>query len=69
MLPELPADQALERTTALMIEGTTLMPARVEAMTKGDWAAVPVSRRRSLSLEGTMRPTMKMERTASKVSF
>lgn len=37
--PEL---QALVRMTALMMDGTTLMPALEAAMTKGDWEAVPV---------------------------
>lgn len=62
-MKELPDDQADERTTALMIEGTTLMPALVAAMTKGDSAAVPLDRSRSGSLDGTTRPTMKMVKT------
>lgn len=34
-LPELPEDQAEVSTTALIIEGTTLIPALVAAITKG----------------------------------
>jgi hypothetical protein len=30
----------------LMMEGTTEMPPRTKAMTKGDWAAVPVEMER-----------------------
>lgn len=60
-MKELPALQALVRTTKLMMWGTTLMPARVAAMTKGDAAAVPESALRSWgSLEGTSMPTKKM---------
>lgn len=40
--PELPEDQALVSTTALIMDGTTLIPALVAAITKGDCAAVPV---------------------------
>ena len=62
-LPELPELHALVKTTKLIIDGTTLMPAFVAAITKGDCAAVPVERKRSGSLEGTSKPTMKIERT------
>lgn len=48
--------------TALMIDGTTLIPARVAAITKGD-AEVPDLLRRFGSLEGTTRVTMKMVMT------
>jgi len=46
-----------------MIEGTALTPARVAAMTNDDWAAFSVDLRRFSSLEGTIIPTMKIERT------
>jgi hypothetical protein len=62
--PEFPELQALVRTTALIIEGTTLIPALVAAITNGDSAAVPVDLRRLGSLEGTMSPTMKIDRTS-----
>jgi hypothetical protein len=61
--PEFPELHALVRTTALIIEGTTWIPALVAAMTNGDWAAVPVDLRRSGSLDGTIRPTMKIDYT------
>ena len=43
------------QTTALMICGTTETPDRTNAITKGDWVAVPVEMVRSLSLEGLKR--------------
>jgi hypothetical protein len=46
-----------------MMDGTTATPARDAAMTKGDWAAVPVEESRFSSLLGTIRPTMKMDKT------
>lgn len=60
---ELPEDQAEVITTALMIDGTTLIPARVAAITNGDVDAVPLEWPRSGSLEGTTRPIMKIEMT------
>ena len=54
---------AFDSLYLLMIDGTTATPARDAAITKGDWAAVPVEERRFSSLLGTMRPTMKMDRT------
>ena len=59
---ELPEDQAEVMTTALMIDGTTLIPARVAAITNGDPAAPPCFSR-SGSSDGITKPTMKMEIT------
>jgi len=42
-----PALMAEVHTTPLIIEGTTEIPPRTKAMTKGDWAAVPVEMERS----------------------
>ena len=39
---EEPALMAEVQTTPLMMEGTTEIPPRTKAITKGDWAAVPV---------------------------
>lgn len=47
----------------LMIDGTILIPALDAAMTKGEAAAVPEDCRRSGSLEGTTRPTIKIDKT------
>jgi hypothetical protein len=41
-----PALMAEVQTTPLMTEGTAEMPPRTKAMTKGDWAAVPVEMER-----------------------
>lgn len=49
-------------TTALMMDGSTLTPAAWAASVKGDEAAVPLFDARRGSLEGTIRPTMKMTR-------
>lgn len=68
ILPEFPELHALVNTTALIMEGTTLIPARVAAITKGDSDAVPEDLRRSLSLDGTISPTMKIESTVSSVT-
>jgi hypothetical protein len=46
-----PALMAEVQTTPLMMEGTTEMPPRTKAMTKGDWAAVPVEMEREGSLD------------------
>jgi hypothetical protein len=46
-----------------MIDGTTLMPANLAAITNGDSAAVPVDLKRLGSFDGTRSPTMKIERT------
>jgi hypothetical protein len=43
---EEPALMAEVQTTPLMMEGTTEMPPRTKAMTKGDCAAVPVEMER-----------------------
>jgi len=64
-MEEFPEDQALVKTTALMMEGTTLIQARVAAITKGDCAAVPVDLRRLGSSDGTTRPIMKIVRTTN----
>lgn len=57
---EFPDDQAEVRTTALMMEGITLIPASRAAMTKGDWAAVPVDPNKFSFADDTIRPTMKI---------
>lgn len=57
---ELPDDQAEVRTTALMMEGTTLIPASRAAITKGDWEAVPVDPSKCSLADDTIRPTMKI---------
>lgn len=59
--PEFPDDHALVNTTALIIEGTILIPARLAAITKGDAAAVPDELSRFSSVLGTTRPTMNMD--------
>jgi hypothetical protein len=46
-----PALMAEVQTTPLMMEGTTEIPPRTNAMTKGDWAAVPVEMEREGSLD------------------
>jgi uncharacterized protein YycO len=56
---ELPELQALVITIALIICGTTLIPARVAAMTNGDCAAVPEVLSSIGSLDGTNRVIMK----------
>ena len=58
-----PDEMAEVQTTALMIEGRTLIPAAWKAMTKGDEAAVPVDFDRASLLYGTIMPTMRMLRT------
>ena len=65
---ELPEDHAEVMMTALIIDGTTLIPARVAAITKGDSEAVPVEALSLGSLEGTTRPTIKIEITERKRS-
>ena len=60
---ELPDDYALVKMTALIIEGTTLMPTLVAAITKRDRAAVALELRSNGSLDGTIRPTMNIVRT------
>ena len=52
------ADQADVKSAALMTEGRPLIPAVLIAITKGELAAVEVSRRRSGFEEGTRRPMM-----------
>lgn len=59
--PEFPDDHALVKTTALIIDGTILIPARLAAITKGDAAAVPDELSRFSSVLGTTRPTMNMD--------
>lgn len=66
--PEFPALHALVNTTALIIEGTILTPALLAAMTNGDCAAVPVDLKSSLSFDGTIMPTMKIERTMEQIN-
>lgn len=65
---EFPEDQAEVITTALMIDGTTLIPALVAAITNGDVEAVPLEWPSSGSFEGTRRPTMKIEITRRQTS-
>ena len=48
---EEPALMAEVQTTPLMMEGTTEIPPRTKAITKGDWAAVPVVMEREGSLD------------------
>ena len=48
---EEPALMAEVQTTPLMMEGTTEIPPRTKAITKGDWAAVPVEMEREGSLD------------------
>lgn len=48
---EEPALMAEVQTTPLMMEGTTDIPPRTKAITKGDWAAVPVVMEREGSLD------------------
>jgi hypothetical protein len=52
--------------TALIIEGTTLIPALVAAITNGLCAAVPVDFKRFGSVDGTISPIMNIERTIVK---
>ena len=59
---ELDAENAEVKTAALMIDGSTLIPERVIAMTYGDSAALPVSARRFGSLYGTSMPVMRTPR-------
>ena len=60
---EFPELQALLRTMALIMCGTTLIPARSAAITNGDCAAVPVLLSSNWSLEGTRRVIIKIETT------
>ncbi|KAH9826524.1 hypothetical protein Tdes44962_MAKER00488 [Teratosphaeria destructans] len=57
-----PADQALVSNAALTIDGRTLIPAFLMAITNGDFAAVD-SRFRDGSDGDTSRPMMNAERT------
>jgi hypothetical protein len=50
-MQEEPALMAEVQTTPLMMEGTTEIPPRTKAITKGDWAAVPVVMEREGSLD------------------
>lgn len=56
----LPDEKAEVRMTALMIEGRTLIPARLKAITKGE-AAVPEFAVRDGSVEGTIIPMIRTE--------
>lgn len=60
---EFPALHAEVRTTKLIIEGITLMPALCAAITKGDSDAVPLLFKRFGSFDGTSIPTKKMLKT------
>ena len=59
---EFPAENADVNTHALITDGSTLIPARVNAITYGDSAAVPESFSRLLSLYGTSMPVIKIPR-------
>jgi hypothetical protein len=56
----LPDENAEVRITALMIDGRTFTPARLNAMTKGE-AAVPELSVREGSVEGTIMPMIRTE--------
>lgn len=45
-----------------------MTPALLAAMTNGDCAAVPVDLKSSLSFDGTIMPTMKIERTMEQIN-
>lgn len=60
---ELDAESAEVKTAALMIDGSTLIPAREMAMTYGDSAALPVSASKFGSLKGTSKPVMRIPRS------
>ena len=62
------AENAEVKTAALMIDGSTLIPERVIAMTYGDSAALPVSARRFGSLYATTVPTQNEPTTKKNVS-
>lgn len=64
-IPEFAADQALVKTTAFIICGTTLMPAKLAAITNGDWAAFPFpcALNKSSEFDGTSNVTTKTEST------
>lgn len=59
---ELPAENALVKIAALMMEGNVWMPARLIAMTYGDWVALPVPLSKAGSSYGTSTPVIKTPR-------
>jgi hypothetical protein len=59
---ELPAENALVKMAALMMEGRVWMPARRIAMTYGDWAAVPPPLSKLGSSYGTSMPVIRIPR-------
>lgn len=59
-LPEFPALHALVTTTALIIEGTTFIPAFTAAIANGDAPASPECAVSASSSDGTIMPTKKM---------
>jgi hypothetical protein len=52
------------KTTAFIIEGTALIPARRPAITNGDSEAFPVEFKRLDSFDGTSKPTINIVTTA-----
>ena len=54
------ADHADDMKAAFTTEGKPLIPASLMAITNGDFAAVETDSCRSLSVDGTSRPTMKV---------
>lgn len=61
---EFPELQALVSTIALIICGTTLIPALFAAIRNGDWAAVPVLLSNIGSSDGIKRVIMRIEMTS-----
>jgi hypothetical protein len=59
---ELPAENALVKMAALIMEGKVWIPARRIAMTYGDWAAVPPPLSRLGSSNGTSIPVIRTPR-------
>jgi hypothetical protein len=59
---ELPAENALVKMAALIMEGKVWMPARRIAMTYGDWAAVPLPLSKLGSSDGTSMPVIRIPR-------
>lgn len=59
-LPELAALHALVTTTALMMEGTALMPTLAAAIANGEAPASPVRAVSPLSAEDTIKPMKKI---------
>lgn len=58
----MPAENALVKIAALMMDGSVRIPARRIAMTYGDSEAVPAPLSRLGSSYGTSRPVIRMPR-------